>query len=365
MHSIFCFHKNMAKDLYSILEVSRNASPDEIKQAYRRLALKYHPDKNPGDKVAEEKFKEINAAYEILADPKKKQMYDQMGEAAFTGGYPPPGYTNGGVGDFMDFSDIFGDIFDIFGGGPSRSGRASAQRGADIRTEVELTLKDAATGVDRHIETIRNEPCHSCHGSGAKAGTQPKTCPTCRGQGQVRTSQGFFSFVRTCSKCHGKGTIIENPCPDCKGRGVTRKRHTMTVKIPPGVADGTTLKVAGGGDISPTGYAGDLYVVVYIKKDSNFTRHGDDLLYEVYLHYHDLVLGTEIKVPTIEGHTKIKVPSGTHPGTILKVKEYGMPRLNRRGRGDLLVKVNVKIPSNLSERQKIYLKQFANSLENN
>lgn len=356
----------MPKDLYEILGVKRDATTEEIKQAYRNLALKYHPDKNPGDKAAEEKFKEINAAYEILADPAKRQMYDQMGEAAFKGGYSPgDGYTRTGFGDFADFSDIFGDIFDIFGDGFGRSRRSyRAEKGDDIRIDVEITLTDAAKGVEKRVEISRNEPCPQCHGGGAKPGTQPKSCPTCRGQGRLVTSQGFFSFTRTCPKCQGKGSVIETPCGGCRGRGVVRQLRHLTVKIPAGVSEGTTLKVAGSGDISSSGYAGDLYVIVHIKKDPNFTRHGDDLIYDTHLHYHQLVLGDEVEVPTLDGYTRIKIPPGTPSGTIFKIKERGMPHLNRRGRGDLLVRVNVKIPKNLSERQKLYLRQLANSLEN-
>ncbi len=360
----------MAKDLYEILGVGKNSTTEEIKQAYRRLALKYHPDKNPGDKSAEDKFKEINAAYEVLADAKKRQMYDQLGSEAFTGGYHPGAGTYAqnqgfpGSGDFADFTDVFGDIFgDIFGGSSRKTRHPRAQRGADIRTEIELSLKEAFSGVEKHIDIQRHEPCPHCHGSGAKAGTHPKTCPTCKGTGQIRTAQGFFSFTRSCSKCGGKGLHIETPCSECRGQGVVRMPHKITVKIPAGVDDGTTLRVAGSGEVSSGGYAGDLFVVVRIKKDPHFTRHGDDLLHEVFLHYHQLVFGSELEVPTLEGHAKIKVPTATSPGTILKVKEHGIPHLNRRGRGDLLVKINIKIPKDLSERQKLYLRQLAQSFE--
>ncbi len=364
----------MPKDLYEILGVSKSATLDEIKQAYRNLALKYHPDKNPGDKSAEEKFKEINAAYEVLADPKKRQMYDQMGPAAFTGGVPPGGDTpftgyarySDGI-DFQDISDIFGDIFDIFGTSSKRSGgRGSAsrvrERGADIRLDIELDMRDVLHPQEKQIEIPRMEPCPSCGGSGAKKGTSPARCPTCGGSGQVVTSKSFFTFARTCPKCGGSGEIIENPCSECKGKGVTRRLHKITVKIPAGVSEGTILRIPGSGDVSPVGYPGDLFLAVHLKKDPNFTREGDDVIYETEVHYHQFIFGGEIEVPTLEGYAKIKIPPQSRPGIVLKLKEHGFPHINRRGRGDQLVRLWLKIPKNLSERQKLYLRQFAQSL---
>ena len=372
----------MPKDLYEILGVSRNATLDEIKQAYRTLALKYHPDKNPGDKSAEEKFKEINAAYEVLADPKKRQIYDQMGPAAFTGGVPPGGggaespfggyarYSDGV--DFGNISDLFGDIFDIFGNGSysrrQERGDGSArrsvrrERGSDLRMDIELDMRDVLRPQEKPLEIPRMEPCPSCGGSGAKKGTSPKVCPACGGSGQVVTTKSFFTFARTCTKCNGSGEVIENPCPECRGKGVTRRLHKITVKIPAGVSEGTILRIPGSGDVSRDGYPGDLFIGVHLKKDPQFVRHGDDVIYETAIHYHQFVFGDEIEVPTLEGRAKIKIPPQSYPGTLLKLKDHGFPHLSRRGRGDQLIKLNLKIPKNLSERQKLYLRQFAQSL---
>ncbi|MDI6757454.1 MAG: molecular chaperone DnaJ, partial [Endomicrobiia bacterium] len=343
----------------------------ELKSAYRKLALKHHPDRNPGDRSAEEKFKEINAAYEVLADAKKRDLYDRMGPAAFTGGSPAGsggGYARYADGvDFGDISDLFGDIFDIFGAGASggrspRYKRQRGERGADIRIGIELALRDTLAAVEKQLEVPRKEPCAACRGTGARGGAAPKTCRDCGGHGQVVVSQGFFTFSRPCPNCGGKGVVVDDPCSSCRGAGLERRLHKITVKVPSGVADGTVLKIAGSGEVSPSGYPGDLYISVRLKKDAQFARQGDDILYETSLHYHQFVFGAEIEVPTLEGNATVKVPLATSPGTILKLKEHGIPHLGRRGRGDQFVKLNLQIPKNMSERQKLYLRQYAQSL---
>ncbi|PKN01968.1 MAG: molecular chaperone DnaJ [Elusimicrobia bacterium HGW-Elusimicrobia-1] len=361
----------MPKDLYEILGVKKTASLDEIKQAYRSLAIKFHPDKNPGDKSAEEKFKEINAAYEVLADAKKRDLYDRMGPAAFTGGGAAGqggGYARYADGvDFGDISDLFGDVFDIFGaqaaGGRSfRYKRQRAERGVDIRIGIELALRDALSAVEKHLEVPRMEPCAACRGTGAKGGAAPRTCRDCGGRGQVVSSRGFFTYASPCPECGGKGTVIDEPCTSCRGTGLERRLHKITVKVPAGVADGTVLKIAGSGEVSSAGYPGDLYISIRLRKDPQFDRQGDDVIFETHLHYHQFVFGADIEVPTLEGTATVKVPPSTTPGTILKLKDHGIPHLGRRGRGDQLVKLKLKMPQNMSERQKLYLRQYAQSL---
>ena len=356
----------MKRDYYEILGVSKSAAEDEIKQAYRRLALKYHPDKNPGDKAMEEKFKEINEAYEILSSDKRAQ-YDRFGHAGVGTAPPPPqGQGGGGFGDYSDFSgnvgDIFGDMFgDIFQGGGS-GGRRSQQRqrrGDDLQYSLELSLVDAAKGTEAAIEVPHFEVCSTCTGSGAKQGTTPKTCPQCKGSGQVRYSQGFFSFSQTCPKCLGEGHIVDNPCTACKGTGRQKITRKITVRIPPGVDEGTSLRVASAGDVPPHGgQPGDLYVLLHIKKDPRFKRQGDDLTTELKLSFPQAVFGGDFDVPTISNKVKLKIQPGTQPGTILRVQGEGMPRLGRKGNGDLLVKITVTVPKNLNERQKLALRQF-------
>lgn len=353
----------MKKDYYELLGVPKTAADDEIKSAYRKLALKYHPDKNPGDKAAEEKFKEINEAYEILSTPQKRAQYDRFGHAG-VGTAPPPQGGQGNYGDYADFSsvgDIFGDMFgDIFSGQGGGGRRAQRQRrGDDLQYSLELSLVDAAKGTESSIEVPHYENCAQCGGTGAKQGTAPKTCPQCKGSGQVRYSQGFFSFSQTCPKCLGEGTIIDSPCQQCKGAGRQKLNKKITVRIPPGVDEGTSLRVAGAGDIPERGgQPGDLYVVIHIKKDQRFRRQGDDLNTDLKLTFPQAVFGGDFDVPTIDGKIKLKVPPGSQPGTIFRVQGEGMPRLGRKGNGDLLIKMTVTIPKNLNERQKLALRQF-------
>jgi len=359
----------MKRDYYEILGVGKNASQDEIKTAYRKLALKYHPDKNPGDKSAEERFKEINEAYEMVSDVQKRQQYDSFGHAG-VGTAPPPQGGAGGVygdaGDYSNVGDIFGDIFgDVFGGaggGARRSGGGASRnrKGADLQYDLELSFNDAAKGIEIPLEIPRQELCAVCHGSGAKAGSSSKTCTQCKGSGQVRYAQGFFSFAQTCPKCKGEGQVIETPCQSCRGQGRVKGTNKVTVRIPPGVDEGTSLRVTGAGDMgSKGGTPGDLYVVIRLKKDARFTRVDDDLHTEVDISFIKAALGGESEVETLEGKVKVKIPPGTQVGTTFRIREAGFPHLGRRGKGDLLVKTNLVVPKNLTEKQKATLRLYA------
>ncbi|MBQ3834937.1 MAG: molecular chaperone DnaJ [Elusimicrobia bacterium] len=354
----------MKKDFYEVLGVQKGASEEEIKKAYRHLAIKYHPDRNPGNKEAEEKFKEINEAYDVLSNPQKKQQYDAFGHEGMNG------MGGAGAGGFGDMGDIFsnmGDIFgDIFGGGRagrSSGGRRQYRKGADLRYDLEISMLDAMTGKEVSIDVTRRDTCSTCHGTGAKSGTSAKTCPSCRGTGQVRVSQGFFSFAQTCPRCHGEGQIIESPCPTCRGTGTVRTNKTIKVRIPQGVNDGSTLRVSGAGDAGPQGaQSGDLYVVIHLKKQAGFTREGDDLHTEIKLTFAQATLGMEYDVPVLDGHVKVKIAPGTQPGTILRVREQGFPILGRRAKGDLYVKVNVNVPKSLNSEQKKALFEFSKTM---
>lgn len=354
----------MKRDYYEVLGVGNTASIDEIKAAYRKLALKYHPDKNPGDKASEEKFKEINEAYEMISDAGKRAQYDRFGHAGVGTAPPPPGGAPQGYGgaEYGDIGDIFGDVFgDVFGGGASRRRpRERSNRGRDLQFDLELSLTDAYTGTEVPLEIPRQEPCAACGGSGAKPGTSSKTCPQCKGAGQVRFSQGFFSFNQTCPRCRGEGQIIESPCPSCRGAGTSKTTHKVTVRVPPGVDEGTSLRVTAAGDAGPKGGTpGDLYVVVHLKKDPRFVRDGDDLHAESAISFSTAAFGGDIAVPTLEGSVTLKVPAGTQPGTVFRVKEHGFPKLGRRAKGDLFIKVGVAVPKNLNDKQKRALKDFA------
>ena len=350
------------RDYYEILGVPKNAAEDQIKQAYRKLALKYHPDKNKGNPEAEEKFKEATEAYEILRDPKKRASYDKFGHEGV------PGFEGFGRGAYTDFSDIFGDfdlgdIFEgFFGAGFGNRGRQKRpRRGADIQYDLNIELEDASAGKEVQLEIPRSEVCATCGGSGSAAGSKPQVCPVCNGSGQVRQTQGFFSITQTCYKCRGEGKIITSPCKTCGGSGLTVKKRKITVKIPPGVESGSRLKITGEGEQGPGGGSrGDLYVVIHIRKHPVFDRHGNDLLNIAEISYSTACLGGEVEVPTINGSkVKMKIPPGAENGQVFRLKGNGIPYLGSYGRGDQLVKINIRVPKKLSPRQKELLKELS------
>src|SRR5262245_17640444 len=347
----------MKRDYYQVLGVSRGATEEEVKKAYRQLALKWHPDKNPDNRhEAEERFKELSEAYQVLSDGERRSMYDRFGHAAFEQGGPGAGF------DFTaGFEDIIGDLFgDFFGTGRGRGGRTRARRGQDLRYELEITFEEAAFGCEKTITIPQLAPCHTCEGRGAKPGTSPRTCPQCRGSGQVRFQQGFFSIAKTCGHCNGQGTIIANPCPTCGGSGTERRTHQLSLKIPGGVDTGSRLKLRGEGEAgSGGGPAGDLYVVLQVREHALFVRDGNDIVCEVPISFANAALGTEVDVPTLDGPAKVKVPAGTQSGHVFKLKGRGVPEVNGYGRGDELVRVLVETPRKLSARQRQLLEEFA------
>ncbi|MDD1795947.1 molecular chaperone DnaJ [Enterovibrio sp. ZSDZ42] len=350
------------RDFYEVLGVSRDASERDIKKAYKRLAMKYHPDKNPGDESATDKFKEVKLAYEILTDAQKRAAYDQYGHAAFEqGGMGGGGGFGGGN---ADFSDIFGDVFgDIFGGGGRRGGQTRAQRGADLRYNMELTLEEAVRGVNKEIDVPTYVSCDPCSGSGAKPGTSPQTCGTCHGQGQVQMRQGFFAVQQTCPTCHGRGKIIKDPCDSCHGQGRVQKTKTLSVKIPAGVDTGDRIRLTGEGEAGEYGApAGDLYVQVHVRDHHIFTRDGNNLYCEVPVSFTMAALGGEVEVPTLDGRVSLKVPSETQTGRMFRMRGKGVQSVRGGGLGDLICKLVVETPVNLSSKQKELLKEFEDSL---
>ena len=350
------------QDYYELLGVSRDADEAAIKKAYRKLAMKYHPDRNPDDKTAEEKFKEIQKAYEILSDAKKRKMYDQHGHA----GVDPNMYGGPGGGQgFGGFGDVFEDIFEnIFSGGRGGSRQQHGQRGADLQYNLQLTLEEAAKGKQIDISVPRHVACKTCTGSGAKPGSTPKTCETCAGMGQVRIQQGFFSIQQTCPHCYGEGKTITDPCVDCRGQGRVRETKTLTAKIPAGVDTGDRVRLAGEGEAGTHGApAGDLYVQVSIKKHAIFERHDNDLHCEVPINFTTAVLGGSIEVPTLEGRVTLKIPSETQTGKTFRLRGKGVKSVRGHGVGDLLCTVTVETPVNLSKEQKETLTQFQASLD--
>ena len=360
------------RDYYEVLGVSRSASEDEIKKAYRKLAKKYHPDLNPGNAEAEQKFKEVNEAYEVLSDSNKKARYDQFGFAGVDPNYGAGAGGGGGFGGFTDFD--FGDLGDIFGsffgggfGGSTRSSRSGPQRGESIRVGVTVSFEEAAFGCEKEVTVDRVDQCPTCKGSGCEPGTTPEVCTQCGGSGQVQqrrqTPMGVFATTTTCPKCGGRGKIIHSPCKDCGGTGQQRKRRTIQVNIPAGIDNGQTISLRGQGSAGRNGGpAGDLLITVTVRPHPLFRREGNDVLCEAPITFTQAVLGGEMEIPTIDGKVKYDIPEGTQTGTTFRLRGKGIPNLNGRGRGDQYVTVYIETPRNLNREQKEALKKFSQSL---
>jgi molecular chaperone DnaJ len=349
------------KDYYEVLGVNRDASDEEIKKAFKKLAMKFHPDRNPDNPKAEESFKEAKEAYEVLSDEQKRAAYDQYGHAgvdpSMGGGAGFGGFGGGG------FSDAFGDIFgDIFGGG--RNQRSNVYRGADLRYNLEISLEEAARGTETKIRIPVQATCETCHGSGARPGTSPVTCTTCNGHGQVRMQQGFFSVQQTCPKCHGTGKMVKDPCPTCHGNGRVKQNKTLNVKIPAGVDEGDRIRLSGEGEAGVNGGpTGDLYVVVHLKEHPIFQRDGANLHCEMPISFSTAALGGEIEVPTLDGAAKMKIPAETQTGSVFRLRGKGIKPLRSSEHGDLMVHVVVETPVRLTEKQRELLREFENSTQ--
>ena len=350
-----------AKDPYELLGVSRSASTEEIKVSYRKLAMQYHPDRNPGDAQAEERFKEISHAYDILIDPDKRAAYDRFGHAAFQG-------AGGGAGGFHDPFDLFREVFGAGGGGifehffGGGMGGAETGRGADLRYDLEIKLEEAARGVEKEIEIRRTDRCSACGGSGAGAGAKLHTCPTCRGRGQVVASRGFFQVAQPCPRCRGAGEMFDHPCKVCRGEGRSETTTRIKLKIPAGIDNGARLRSSGNGEAGVRGApSGDLYVIIHIREHAVFSREDDDLFCEIPVPFVTAALGGEIRVPTLDGKASVKIPAGTQSGTVFKMRGKGMPHLRGGGHGQLLVRVAVEVPTKLSAEQRKKLEEFAES----
>ncbi|MEG0508298.1 MAG: molecular chaperone DnaJ [Eubacterium sp.] len=368
------------RDYYEVLGVDKNAGADEIKKAYRKMAMKYHPDKNPGDAAAEEKFKEANEAYEVLSDETKKATYDQYGHAGMENGFGGGGSGFGGFGG-GGFEDIFSDIFSSFGGGGGGgfsgfggfggggNSRRGPSRGSDMKISINLSFKEAAFGTEKKIKIKRQEECETCHGSGAEAGSNVKNCDKCGGSGQVyirqQTPFGTIQQTAVCDKCHGEGKIIEKPCHTCHGSGIQEKERTINIKIPAGVDNGSVLPLRSEGNTGAKGGGkGDLFVYIGVKEDPLFKREEDDIYFEIPITFAQAALGAELVVPTIDGKVKLKVPEGTQTGKVFRLKSKGVPNVNGRGRGDQYITVRVEVPKKLNKKQKELLKTFDKEIGN-
>ncbi len=351
-------------DYYEVLGVARTASSEEIKKAYRQQALKYHPDRNPGNQEAEDKFKKAAEAYSILIDTEKRSIYDRYGQAGLKGeGFG--GFSGFDSSVFHGFEDILGDFFrfgfgDIFGGGRQR--RHRSQAGRDLALEVKLTLEEAAFGIEKNVKLNRAEQCPACDGSGMKPGTERINCPQCSGKGQIRYQQGFFTVARECPRCHGAGDVIANPCKECNGTGKVKKRKSVEFKIPPGVEDGMRLRVSGEGEAGTQGAPrGDLFVIIRVKPHEIFQREGSDLYCETHISFPKAAVGTKIEVPTLDGNETMEIPAGTQSGKILKMKGKGIRNINNHQKGDLFIQVHVDTPEKLTQEQQELLIKFAES----
>jgi molecular chaperone DnaJ len=351
------------KDYYEVLGVNRDAGDEEIKKSFKKLAMKFHPDRNPDNPKAEESFKEAKEAYEILSDEQKRAAYDQYGHAGVDQSMGGGGFSGFNSGNFSDaFDDIFGDIFG--GGGGGRNQRSNVYRGADLRYNLEISLEEAAKGTETKIRIPVQTNCETCHGSGARPGTSPVTCTTCNGHGQVRMQQGFFSVQQTCPKCHGSGKMVKEPCPTCHGGGRVKQNKTLNVKIPAGVDEGDRIRLSGEGEAGVNGGpTGDLYVVVHLKEHAIFQREGANLHCEMPISFSTAALGGEIEVPTLDGAAKMKIPTETQTGSVFRLRGKGIKPLRSSEHGDLMVHVVVETPVRLTEKQKELLREFESSTQ--
>ena len=342
------------KDYYKILGVSRDATEDQIKKSYRKIAMQHHPDRNPGNKEAEEKFKIASEAYEVLRDPEKREIYNRYGIEGLKG----TGFT--GFRGFEDIFSSFGDLFeDFFGFGSTGRRRSRAHPGADLRYDLKISFHESAFGKESEIEIPKNAVCESCNGSGAKPGTYPTHCPNCKGTGQVTRSQGFFAISTTCGQCRGEGNIIPHPCKECRGHGKVRKTKKIQVKIPPGVGTGSKLRIRGEGEEGEKGGPpGDLFVFIYVEPHDFFSREGDDIICQIPISFPQAVLGAEIEVPTLNGKRSLPIPKGIESGEVLRIKGEGFTRMRGHGRGDQIVQIIVKTPKNVTKRQEEILREF-------
>ena len=358
------------RDYYEVLGISKGASEDEIKKAYKKMARKYHPDLNPDNKEAEEKFKEVNEAYEVLSDPNKKARYDQYGHAGVDPNFGAGGAGFDGSFDFGDLGDIFGNFFGGGFGGGRRTNPNAPQRGESIRLSLTISFEEAAFGCEKEVTVERMEQCGTCGGSGCAAGTTPEVCPDCHGSGQVQvrrqTPMGVFATSSPCGRCGGKGKIIHQPCPDCRGTGAVRKRKTIKASIPAGIDNGQTISIRGQGHAGKNGGpAGDLLITITVRPHELFRREGTSVLCEAPITFAQAVLGAELEIPTIDGKVKYDLPEGTQSGTTFRLKGKGIPSINGRGRGDQYVTVYIETPRNLNKEQKEALKKFAETMGDN